>query len=108
MKESLFSCLQKDSEDLLQRWSMADTEYRCPPMRHEYCDDSNRGKERGQVTITSKQNRSNNRKANRAHKHNTGFEHPYDIETMQAESVQIASYARKTSKRNKYPQGFKK
>ena len=108
MKSSLFSCLQKDSEDLLQRWASADTEHRCPPMKHEYCDNSKRGRERGQVTIRTKQNKSSNRRANRAHRHNTGFEHPYDIETMRAESHQITDYARKTSKRNKYPRGFKK
>jgi hypothetical protein len=108
MKNSLFSCLQKDSEELLQKWASADTVNRCPVGRHEYCADSERGRDQGRVTVASKQNKSNNRRANRAHQHNVGFEYPYDLETMQAESHQIADYARKTSKRNKYPKGFKK
>ena len=100
------STLQRDSEALLQAWAAADTEARCPMGHHEFCVKSNRGLERKRV-VRSRQNRAANRKANRASTHNVGFEHPYDLKTMQAESAQIADYARKKC-RNKYPKGFKK
>lgn len=88
---SLHSTRQKETEALLNDWARADTEARCPMGRHEYCADSNRGRTRKRM-VSSKQNRSNNRKANFCSKHNVGFAHPYDITTERAENKQIMDY----------------
>lgn len=98
---SLLSTRQKDSDQLMSEWSLAEIEARCPLMHHEYCADSKKGRARKLPTIRDKQQRSNNRKADRASRHNMGFEHPYDLTTMQAESKQIADYVVSVNKKPK-------
>jgi hypothetical protein len=93
---SLLSTRQTDAAELLNDWTKADTEARCPLGHHEYCANSDRGRKRKLETIRTKQNKSCNRKADRASRHNTGFEHPYDMKTMWAESQQITDYQRST------------
>ena len=92
---SLHSTRQKETEALLNDWARADTEARCPMGRHEYCADSNRGRTRKRM-VASKQNRSNNRKANFCSKHNIGFKQKLTPSIERAEQEQIADYARST------------
>ena len=106
---SKLSTRQLDSQALINEWARADTEARCPLMHHEYCADSTRGMARKPQTIRSKQNRSNNRKAQRNHTHNVGFEYRYDRRFMMEESWEITAYQaayhvekeRKAAKRKK-------
>ena len=53
------------------------------------------------MNVRMSQHRSINRRANINHQHYTPFEHPYDIVTMRAESVQITDYIRSVPKKPK-------
>ena len=98
---SKLSTLQRDSEDLINKWADASVRHQCPLMHHEYCAASKKGVPRKRSTIHTKQNKSCNRKAQRNHTHNVRFEYRYDKRYMQEESYQIADYVSAEVRRKK-------